>query len=820
MSLDRVRQSLRTLRRQKRFVATAVVCLGVAIALNTTMYSVLDALLKPRTEVQDPEQIVAITYFGDYKQIIPVADKHAAILAAGFHSGMAATRAIWDDQIAERGSRVRDVQTLAVTPNWFRLMGLHASQGRLLDERDMDAAERPAVIGDRLWKQLFPEKESFEPGTIMVGGTGRRVVGVLSRNAGFPEIDVFQLPVAPYAQYMFSYGLVARLKPGATIDQARAEANVISERFRAMTGEGKDAGWRILKREREFYGDWNFQYALIGSVVAVLLIACGNLANLQLARGVSRARELATRAAVGATRSDIVWQLVLESSWLALGGLVLGALLTWWGVGLIEHSVPRSVTDYIGYPSMNWRVMAVGVGVTVLSLALVGLLPALKLSRVDISELIKSGTGTGRSSAARRQYGILVIAEVALALACLCATGLLVRSAATVRKFDYSDDFRGVFYGYVLLPVQPTDTRTRRDMSDAVIQQALKADSVFMVATQSTGAPLRHAISVYDDAGQPVSLGAPNWSYNIVSPDYFRAELLPIIKGRDFSAGEFSGMPMIVDSVAARSLWPGRDPIGQQVKLDSAHVSAPWYTVIGVTSPRKRYFTTDADMAEFEAAARRNFPNRFRGQIYVLNSLDTARVAAPALSGQRRQSYMVRYVARSRGNPERAPMRLRAKLLELDPGARVGYPQSWDRATRIRYFLERHDFMATLFVVFSTCALALAAIGVYSIIAHMVAQRTREFGVRIAVGAGEKDIRQMVLKEGNVLTLTGIAVGLLITYKTAGWVRAFVFSDWDRYDSRVFALVAVILFGAAWLASYLPARRAMRINPVEALRNE
>jgi ABC-type antimicrobial peptide transport system permease subunit len=166
------------------------------------------------------------------------------------------------------------------------------------------------------------------------------------------------------------------------------------------------------------------------------------------------------------------------------------------------------------------------------------------------------------------------------------------------------------------------------------------------------------------------------------------------------------------------------------------------------------------------------------------------------------------------------PSALRTKLLELGPGIRLGYPEPWDRATRMRYYRERHDFMATLFVIFSSCALALAALGVYSIMAHMVAQRTREFGLRLAIGAGERDIRQMVLKEGNVLTLSGIAVGLLVTYKTAGWVRAFVFSDWDRYDSRVFALVGLVLFAAAWLASYMPARRAMRINPVEALRSE
>ncbi len=784
------------------------------------MYSVLDALLKPRSDVRNPEQIVSFAYYGDYKHLIPLQDKYDALLATSFHQGLAGSRGSWDDGIAERGSRVREVQVTVVTPNWFSLLGLHAAEGRLLDERDLDAPERPVVVGERLWKQLFPEKDRFEPATITVGGTGRRIVGVLARSAGYPNIDVFQLPLPSEAASLKQWGF-ARMKPGVTIEQARAELKVISERFRAMTGEGVDAGWRLLKNERQFYGDWNFHYALIGSVVAVLLIACGNLANLQLARGVSRARELATRAAVGATRSDIIWQLVAESAWLAAGGLVLGGLLTWWGVGIIESSVPRSVTDYIGYPNVNWRVMLVAIAMTLLCLALVGLLPAIKLSRVDISELMKSGAGTGRSKAARRQYGILVIAEVALALATLCGAGLLVRSAMTVRSYDYSDEYRGLFYGFVMLPVRPNDSRTRRDVSETVIQQALRADSVFMVATSDYSQPSKHAVSIYDEARQPVSLRAPNWSYYVVSPDYFRTSLMPIIKGRDFAAGEFAGAQVIVDSIAARSLWPGRDPVGQQIKLDSAHIPGPWYTVVGVTKERRRSFNSDADMAEFEQRSARNFPNQFRGQVYVLNSLDTVRTLGQANAGSPRRTWaMVRYVARAHGEPERVPSALRAKLLELDPGVRLGYPESWDRATRMRYYRERHDFMATLFLIFSSCALGLAALGVYSIIAHMVAQRTREFGLRMAVGAGERDIRQIVLKEGNVLTLSGIALGLLLTYKTAGWVRAFVFSDWDRFDSRVFAVVALVLFAAAWVASYLPARRAMRINPVEALRRE
>ena len=819
--MDRLRQSLRTLMRQKRFAVTAILCLGLAIALNTTMYSVLDGLIRPRSEIVAPERLHEVTWFGDYRQTIPMHEKEAALRSTAFQDGIAATYfARAEDRVIERGAELREASVRVVSSNFFALHGLRPQAGRLLDARD-SASQMPAVVlGERMWRQLFPDTRAFEPAEVLVGGQGRHVVGVLSKDAGFPMTDVWMLP---NAQQLVNAGWmpkIVRRKAGVTAAQAEAELALISQRFRAATGEGSEAGWRFRYAERPTYSEWNFRYALVGSVFAVLLIACANLANLQLARGMSRARELATRAAVGATRGDIIAQLLLESAWLAVGGLVVGGVLTVWGIALIDHYVPREVAQYMSYPQVSWRVVAFAGAVTLLSLGLVGLLPAIKLSRVDIHELIKSGAGTGKSRSARRQYGALVVVEVSLALALLCSTGLMIRSAFTVRAFDYRNDYRGLISAGAMIRADSGDRRARRVWSERLIQQALRTDSVVRAATITTGCPRKKAVTAYDANGRPFSQTAPQWCYAFVSPDYFRVAGMPIIRGRNFVAGEFAGNLAIIDSLAAKSLWPGQDPIGKQIKLDSVYVNAPWLTVIGVAAEYRRWFTANEEMNQLERAHRfQQRGDRFIGSVWVLNSLDTVTITSTSPRNAYREGSYIGLTVRARGESKRLPLELRNKLAEL-PNVNPQYPRTWEQSSGIAYMRAKHDFMATLFTIFGLFALALAALGVYAIIAHMVAQRTREFGVRLAVGAGERDIRQIVLREGNILTLAGIAVGLILTWKSAAWVRAFVFSDWDRYDSRVFAAVAVVLFGVAWLASYLPARRAMRINPVEALKND
>ncbi|MEX2179033.1 MAG: FtsX-like permease family protein [Gemmatimonadaceae bacterium] len=809
--------------RHKRFTALAVVSLGVAIALNTTMYSVLDTMIDPKIAMREPDRLISFRFYGDYRRLIPIHELNAAVVGTTFHDGMIGSRGSYDDRIVEHGNRLREARVLSVTPTYFAVLGVRASAGRLLSARDLDQEVRPVVLSERLWRQLFPELDEFEPSSIFAGGEARVVVGLLPYEADFPQryTDVWQLATRDELPELALS--IARLKPGVSLAEARVELNTLKLRFAQRTGEfGRSVGFNARDLSRPPFRPWRFHWALIGSVVAVLLIACANLANLQLARGVARTRELATRAAVGATRRQIVGQLLAESAWLALAGLALGAILTAWGMRLVDASVPPTISDYVAHPQVSWRVLAFAVGATLFCLMLVGLAPALKLSRVDISDLLKSGAGTGKTRSARRQYGALVVIEVALALSLLSSASLLMTMAVQVRAYDLGHDYRGLVTTFVgVLPEGPADRRTKRDWSELLIRQALAVPSVTHAGTIARKGPPRRAMSVDDPGGAPIVYRTAASSYAVVSPDYFRTMRIPMVRGRDFSPGEFAEPLAIVSERTARCLWPGADPIGRLIKLDSAHTREPWLRVIGVAGSTRTSVNRDQDALERLAM---RCPGRDQvtsaGGVFVLNAADTAQIVVRVTRTGFRWGEFIELVARGPGDANRLSLALRRGLSALTPATTLGYPQSWAQATGIQALSDRQDFMASLFTVFAVLATALAALGVYAIIAHMVAQRAREFGIRIALGASAREIRELVIREGNVLTLLGIAVGLLVTWQSAAFLRAFLLSDWDRYDSRVFAVAALLLFAVAWLASFIPARRAMRISPTEALRNE
>jgi putative ABC transport system permease protein len=824
-AVDHLAASFRTLRRHKPFSALAIVSLGVAIALNTTMYSVLDTLIDPTIAMREPDRLWLVDYFGDYRRLIPAQERNAALReGVTFHEGLTGAMPLspFGPLLVERGSRLRDAHVLSVAPNYFTVLGVRPSAGRLLTQSDMAVDARPVVLSERMWKQLFPERDSFEPSTILLDGGSRVVVGLLPYEADFPGAytDVWQLPLPSELDRIALN--IARLKPDVSPAQAAAELSSIALRFRQRTGEDAASGYRVLSATKTPFRPSGFHYALISSVVAVLLIACANLANLQLARGVARARELATRAAVGATRRDIAIQLLMESAWLALFGLIVGAILTAWGIRIVDASVPPVISEYVTHPQISWRVLLFAVGATMFSLVLVGLLPAVRVSRVDVGEVLKSGAGTGVTRSARRQYGILVVAEVGLALSLISSAALLMRAALVVHSFRISHDKHGLVFSFVRVEQDSArPVESRRVWSDRIIRHAMGIDSVVSAATRADAMPRTHAVSAYDDAGAAVDHRAPMWSYDIVSPDYLRTMKLPIVKGRDFAPGEFAEPQVIIDEAAAAVLWQDADPVGRQLKLDSAHTASPWLRVVGVVGrARADWFGGDFDdnRSLREAIASRRRDGFFVGKVYVLNAADAAPMRPAAGRGRGR---LIELAVRARGEPRHLAIALRSAIPQLGPTVTLaGYPWTWEQRTGIDRLRAKHDFIASLFTIFAALAIALAALGVYAVISHSVAQRTREFGVRMAIGASARDIRDHVRREGNILTLSGIAIGLLITAYTASLVRAFVFSDYDRYDSRIFGAAALFLFGIAWLASYLPARRAMRINPVEALHSD
>jgi len=811
MSLDRIRHSLRLLGRQKRFTALAVASLAIAVALNTTMYSVLDAMISPNLSIREPERIYTIEYFGDYRRIVPEQEKLEGMrqLKSFAMLGVQSTF-FFGAHAATSGSRSRDARVATVSPNYFDLLGVRASAGRLLTGRDVGAAPRPVVISERLWRQLFPDRQAFDTATFELDNDAYAVVGLLPDEADFPgrNTDVWQIWSAAESRRFGPIRLfnIGRLRDGVTIEEARGELNALAQRWSAMTPNDQPGWFRVSRAVGEPFRFQRFHLALIGAVVAVLLVACFNLANLQLARGISRSRELATRSALGASRGDIIGQLLLEATWLALAGLVLGVLLTFWGMRLVTASIPPSLSEFLLRPQTSWRVFAFATVAALASLLLVGLIPAIRLSRVDINEVLKSGAGTGASKRKRRQYGSLAIVQISLALTLLVAATLLLRVSAQLAEIELNPKFERLVQGFVSVANKgPADRRRLADISAQVVSAARATPTVADAATFIMVAPKNRKITVDDPGGTPLELGVGLFAYGLVSSSYIRTIGLRIVKGRDFLEGEFGERLVIVDERTATYLWPGANPIGRLIKLSDARTDGGWLKVIGVVH-YENYWAVFNRANQAERLAPR------MGAVYVLNGTDTSLIGAKGATMQ--------IIVRGTTRLEQLPGILRERLTDDGNRIRVSYMERLRNMLQIDRVRERQNFVSGIFTTFALIALAVAALGVYAIVSHSVSQRTREFGVRIAVGAGERDIRQKVLFEGNVIALVGIALGLIVASRTAGLLQAFLRGEEDVYDSWLYAIAAIVLFAMTLLASWIPARRAMRINPVEALRNE
>ncbi|MGH7638959.1 MAG: ABC transporter permease, partial [Gemmatimonadaceae bacterium] len=712
-SLEQVRQSARLLRRHKRFTALAILSLGVAIALNTTMYSVVDALISPKLDIFQPYRLYEAPYFGDYRGRVPIRERNEALQVLTFHAGAAGKRGSGAGSIIERGTRLRDARILTVTPNYFAVLGVRPSAGRLLSSADVASTPTAVVLSERMWRQLFPERDAYDTASVLVDGEPRTVVGLVPYESDFPGAytDVWQvasssaLPDMPLTLF--------RLGPGVSHAQAVAELNTLNHRIMERSGDRlPHAGFRFRRWIRPKFHEWGFHMAIVGAVGAVLLIACANLANLQLARGVARTRELATRSAIGASRRAIVGQLVIESAWLALGGLVLGAILTAWGMRIVETSVPDTLAEYVTRPQTSWRVAVFAMGATAFCVLTVGLLPAIRLSRVDIDTLLKSGAGTGQSRKARRQYAYLLISEVALALALMCGAGLLIQAALSLYRFELPANYRHLAGSYVRINPTTGDVRSERTWSDVVLQRLTGDTTVVSAATSRTQRPSRRAVSVDDPGGVPRVFVTHQWGYTVVSPDYLRTLGIPILEGRDFSPGEFAEPQVIVDKATATYLWPGESPVDRLIKLDSSNVDAPWLTVVGVSA-------VQPDAWQLRGS-QRDDPRPKLGRIWVLNADDTALVQSFSAAGSRCCTGFT-LVARTRGDVRRLPGAIRRALKPLGPSVRHFYTAAYEDQSSIRVRRERHDFIAALFGVFALCAFGLAALGVYAIVSHTVA---------------------------------------------------------------------------------------------------
>lgn len=809
----------RTLARRRGFSAIAILSLGLAIALNVVIYSLLVALVDPPVDVRQPDQLHAFRYYGDIHHRLPAGAVESA-LRSGVTSfeGVTGYRSlvVGRESSIEYAGVERTVLPLVVRTNLFQLLGTHAVAGRTFLPSDSASGATATVLSDRIARRLFGDEHSAIGRQVTVDGVRYAVIGVVPRVTVFPglDTDVWLLasasgtgaaskPVPP---------TLIRLRDGASPALVQNQLNLLAARLAAAAGESsRDTRMWLTqdKAERQFHLGY-FHWALVAAVLAVLFVACGNLANLQLARGLARGSELAVRTALGATRGSLVATLVLESSILAAGGLVIGLVASVWGVSFIRATIPSEIAGYLIQPQVSWGMFAAALAAALLALILVGLLPALRISRVDANVLLKSRAGTGANRKHRRGYSVLLVAQLALALPLLCGAALLARSSWRFRNGEFVERYwigydpsRGVQATFTAM-APPSGWVRVADVGSAVVARLRALPSVTDAGASVNIAPQGMALTVAKSNGEYRDAQAPMWSTRVVTPGFFRAMGRTMSHGNDFAEGAYGASEVVMDDPTAHFLWPNENPIGKLIKFGNAMSNAPWVRVVG----------TLRDMRDTTTLRYLDPDNGFHPELVYRTMTSSDSVRAGSSGGV---SFTIE--VRSRGDAERTATDVR-HLLWATPGIADSYVRTLDDAFGLTLQRARGWFVTLIFSIFAVLGTALVALGVFGIVSQSVAQRRQELGVRISLGASSAQIIRDVLSEGRLVALSGMAIGLYLTANTVGWLSEFLNGQFDTNDALLFAAVALSLAATAFIAALAPALRATRIDPVEAMRSE
>lgn len=776
-----LRYALRSLRKSPGFVVIAILALGAGLGLSTTMFAVMDAVLHPYTALKDPERLTSITWrFGARSPLSPAElYRYVRDNARSYQALVPVSEVV---ALLEAGGDLREMLGSRVSSRWFAVTGVRPRLGRAFTASESGDA---AILGDRLWRTLHGARRSLDGASVQVNHRTYRVVGVLPRGAGAELLLPLPAGVDEGTVSGEAVTLLGRLKPGVTIVDAdhelKAMARLLTDRYGTHAAP---FGFNLapLEARREELRD--LHKAMVGAALAVLLIACQNLANLMLARGLARRREVALRLALGASRPAVVWQMFLESGLVTVAGAAAGALVAVWGSFLLGHRMPTEI-QWVGLvePQLSWRVFAASSLLAAISAVLFGLLPTIRVVRgVSLEEPLKAdaGTTTGRG---HQRFNALVAIEVAVTLVLLMGGGLLLRTVRELQREPPGLDSRSVFRADIT--AQPIlDTVARFARRERVLTQVAAMPEVRDVASSGNQGVPGAAITAEMTGASThlITMGG----YPAVTPTYLKVLGLPILEGRDFELGDLSGPGVaIIDSVAARRLYPAQDPIGRMLKLGGAGSNGAWVRIVGVV--RSPYVLEASSRYAPEPA------------VFVVRS-----GASPF--GQ--------LLIRVKSREPHALVSLQARLHELRDVS-VGTLKPWDEA-RSQDLVSR-GFLADVFVAMGVVALALAALGLYGVLAFAVSQRMREFAVRVALGADPGQLRRMVLQDAGAMLLAGIGGGAFVAL-AAGRMLDAVLVTIQPWDVRSLLLSEALLLAVGLLAALVPAHHAARADPVAILR--
>jgi len=808
--MNDVRYAVRVLRKSPGFTLATVSTLALAIGATTAIFSVVQGVLLRPLPYREPDRLVRIWEVrprGSDRNVVSAGncldwrDRARGFDAIGAYSGT------YPMALTGDGDPL-NVTVSRMTPSALAALGVEPQAGRLFsDAEGKDGAPSAALLSDALWRQRFGADPGIVGRAIMLSGEPYTVVGVMRPEFRFPAPDIETWIAQQFGENdraerrSHNYGVIARMKEGVRIDAAAAEMRTVARQITAeqpafMTGWGVNVvplHADIVDNARPLI------VVLFGVVIGVLLVACANLANLTLARATGRLHEMAVRSALGASRARIAMQLLVESLTLAVIGGAAGVVVVALTLRTIMAAVPDDI-PLLDEVRLDPVVFAFAAGVTVSSALIVGLLPATRAGSAWYEALASSSTRVSGGARTSRVRGVLVVAQVALALVLLVGAGLLVRSFIRMNMVDYGFRPDGLLAASLDIPRATYSDRSAQSRFYGRVLDRVRALPGVAFASTTSGAPASRSAMTFGFAieGRP----APNPSgredpvpLRAVMPDYFRTLGIPLVHGRaiETTDRENSQPVVLVNEALAQRFWKsGDEAVGRRISFIGP--GGPWYEIVGVVGD-----TRDDGLDQPAPAA-----------VYV-----------PYAQRQEQWAWLTFQTLVVRAQPGLEPSDLlpsiRGALRELDPSLPL---QNVRTVTQL--YAEnaaRRRFAMQLTAGFAALSLLLGAIGIYAVVAYSVAQRRREIGIRLALGAQPRAVARQIVRGALGLASVGAVLGVLSALGLTRFLETLLFGV-EPTDAATFVSMAALLLAIATLASWVPARRAMRVDPVEALRTE
>ena len=816
-----LRFGIRLLLKNPGFSAVAILALALGIGANTAIFGVVDAVLFKPLPFDRPERLLAV-----WERNLTKGEDHDSVMAANYLDWRNRSQ-VFEQMSAHAGGSVNltglevpeRIRGARLSAGLFPLLGVQPEIGRVFSpDEDQPGHQRVVVISNHLWKSRFGGDPEVVGRSITLNNQDYAVVGVMPAGFELPLNEDSEIwtplvftPEELTLRNSHYLKVLGRLKPGASMDQANAEMATIAaqlEKDYPKTNEGTGAA--VFPLHSEIVGDIKKPLLIfLGAVAFILLIACTNVANLMLARAAARQREIAVRVALGASRWRLVRQMLIESMVLGLAGGAAGLLLALWGIEFLsavaqQTSVPRAKS--IG---LDARVLLFTFAASIVTGLIFGSVPALQASKPDLNDALKEGGRSSGSLRRARTRNLLVVSEIALAFVLLAGAGLLINSFLRLRAIDPGLHPENVLTMSISLPRQKYSQPEQviafhRQLLEQVgaLPGITYAGTVTALPYGGSTTSFGYTVESPEAGDQTVSIVSQQ-----ASPDFFRALGIPLVAGRAFDERDIDGAPpvMIVSDSLAKRFWPDQDPLGHRIKWGNKEFGSPWMTVVGVvgdvrlrgldTPPRPTIYVPHLQLSE---------PIKMRAGMTLRDLMtDDAR--------------SIQLVLRSESGMSGLAKAVRSAVWAVDPDQPVTREKTMEQVLSDTMVVQR--FSTWLLAIFAGIALALAAAGIYGVISYSVSQRTHEIGIRMALGAEQRDVMKLVVGQGMVPALIGLGIGVAAAIGLTRFMTSLLFNV-SVTDPLTFGVIGSLLLMVAVAACYLPARRAAKVDPMIALRCE